>query len=377
VTRPRVFVSSVVEGFEAYREAARAAIHSAGGEAILVNEDFPSIHTSSRNACLDAVASSDIFVLLIGTRGGWRTPSGRLVVEEELEEARRRRLPILVFIEDAEQDTDARTLSKTVSDYVEGYFRARFQGPDGLGHEVTRALRLLVEISQRPTVNRNELSPFFGRPYRVGDQTTLRFVLVPERREEIIDPVKLGSVDFAERLLEIAHSRLIRLFGYGFAKEPPSVSGDALIIEQQGGNDWRRGIQAVRLELHESGAMILDSNVTGRTERVNSSDLMGTFRIATEDVEAALATDFRFAAAIYEEVDPYRRHQRFLWNSALSGVGYRTFARNPQPSQSYTMATTERGEPFMAFPEGRPIDRSGIAQPAPEIERAVYTWTRK
>jgi hypothetical protein len=211
----------------------------------------------------------------------------------------------------------------------------------------------------------------------VGDQTTLRFVLVPERREEIIDPVKLGSVDFAERLLEIAHSRLNRLFGYGFAKEPPSVSGDALIIEQQGGNDWRRGIQAVRLELHESGAMILDSNVTGRTERVNSSDLMGTFRIATEDVEAALATDFRFAAAIYEEVDPYRRHQRFLWNSALSGVGYRTFARNPQPSQSYTMATTERGEPFMAFPEGRPIDRSGIAQPAPEIERAVYTWTRK
>jgi hypothetical protein len=123
--------------------------------------------------------------------------------------------------------------------------------------------------------------------------------------------------------------------------------------------------------------MVLDSNVTGRTERVSSSDLMGTFRIATEDVEAALATDFRFAAAIYEEVDPYRRHQRFLWNSALSGVGYRTFARNPQASQSYAMASTERGEPFMAFPEGRPIDRSGIAQPASEIERVVYTWTRK
>ena len=168
MSRPRVFVSSVVEGFEVYRAAARAAIHSAGGEAILVNEDFPSIHTSSRNACLDAVASSDIFVLLIGTRGGWRTPSGRLVIEEELEEARRRRLPILVFIEDVEQDGDARTLSKTVSDYVEGYFRVRFQGPDGLGREVVRALRPLIEISQRPTMNSNELSPFFGRPYKSG-----------------------------------------------------------------------------------------------------------------------------------------------------------------------------------------------------------------
>jgi hypothetical protein len=86
--RPRVFVSSVVEDFQAYREADRAAIHAAGGEPILVNEDFSSMQTSSRNACLDAVASSDIFVLTIGARGGWRAPSGRLVVEEELEEAR-------------------------------------------------------------------------------------------------------------------------------------------------------------------------------------------------------------------------------------------------------------------------------------------------
>jgi hypothetical protein len=118
-------VSSVVEGFGAYREVARTAINAAGGEPILVNEDFSSLHTSSRNACLDAVASSDIFVLLIGARGGWRTPSGRLVVEEELDEARRRRLPSLVFIEDVEQTPTprvyrglSRTISTATSEYV-------------------------------------------------------------------------------------------------------------------------------------------------------------------------------------------------------------------------------------------------------------------
>jgi hypothetical protein len=375
--RPRVFVSSVVEGFQAHREAARAAIHAAGGEPILVNEDFPSIQTSSRNACLDAVASSDIFVLVIGARGGWQAPSGRLVVEEELEEARRRRLPILVFIEEVEQDVDAGRLSTTVSDYVDGYFRVRFRGPDGLGRELARALPPLIQTSKRPAMSPIELSAYFERPYKAGDETTLRFVLLPERLDEIVDPVRLGSDEFADRLLELGHSKSIALFSYQRAKEPPSISNDSLIIEQPAGNDWRRGIHAVRMELHESGAMVLDSNVTGRRERANSSDLMGIFRIAIEDVEASLAADFRFASAVYEDIDPYKRHQRFYWNVALSSLGHRSFARNPQPEQAYTMNMQERSEPAVAFPIGRQMDRLLLAQPGREIERAIHAWTRK
>jgi hypothetical protein len=375
--RPRVFVSSVIEGFDVQRQAARDAIRAAGGEPILVNEDFPSVNASSRNACLDAVASSDFFVLIIGARGGWRTPSGRLVVEEELEEARRRRLPTLVFIEDVEQDADAKNLSRKVSDYVDGYFRVRFRGPEELRRELERALRPLFETAQRPAVNPNELSVYFEHSYKVGDQTTLRFVLVPERREEIIDPVRLGSGDFVDRLLELGHSKSIGLFSYQRAKEPPLLSNDSLIIEQPAGNDWRRGIQAVRMELHESGELVLDSNVTGRTERANSSDVMGMFRIAIEDVEAALAADFRFASAVYEEVDPHKRHQRLFWNAALSNLGYRSFARNPQPEQAYTMDTSERNDPAVAFPVGRPIDRLILSQPATEIERTIHTWTKK
>ena len=84
---------------------------------------------------------------------------------------------------------------------------------------------------------------------------------------------------------------------------------------------------------------------------------MDVFRIAIEDVEAAFATDFRFAAAVYEKIDPYKRHQRFYWNAALSSLGYRSFARNPQPGHSYTMTTSERTAPAVAFTAGRSIDR--------------------
>ncbi len=42
-SRPRVFVSSVIEGFAEFRQATREAIAAAGGEPVLVNEDSPSL----------------------------------------------------------------------------------------------------------------------------------------------------------------------------------------------------------------------------------------------------------------------------------------------------------------------------------------------
>ena len=130
--RPRVFVSSVVEGFEAHRDAARIGIEKAGGEAILVNEQFPSMVTSSRNACLDAIDSCDYFLLVLGSRGGWKTPSGRLVVEEELEHAHLRKLPVVLFLENATRDAESERLARRLSDYVDGFFRTQFTGPDEL-----------------------------------------------------------------------------------------------------------------------------------------------------------------------------------------------------------------------------------------------------
>ena len=144
--------------------------------------------------------------------------------------------------------------------------------------------------------------------------------MVPVRHEEIIEPVRLGSEEFADRILEVGHSKPIGLFRYQRAKEPPSISEDALIIDQPASDDWRRELQAVRMQFHESGAMALDSNVTGRRERANSSDMMDIFGIAIEDVEGALASDFRFVDAVYEEIDPYKRRQRLFWNAALIGL---------------------------------------------------------
>ncbi len=56
--QPRVFVSSVMSGYEEYREAAPAGIRQAGCDPVLA-EDFAARGTSSGNACLDGVPSAD------------------------------------------------------------------------------------------------------------------------------------------------------------------------------------------------------------------------------------------------------------------------------------------------------------------------------
>src|SRR5437764_1091394 len=127
--RPLVMVSSVVEGFAEFREAARRGIEAAGGVPLLVNEDFASQAQSSRNVCLDAVASSDMYLVIVAERGGWETPSGKLATEEEYEEALRRKKPVLVFLSPGPRDAKAKRFASRLSQYTTGHFRESFSTP--------------------------------------------------------------------------------------------------------------------------------------------------------------------------------------------------------------------------------------------------------
>jgi hypothetical protein len=376
--RPRVFVSSVVEGFAEYRQAARNGIAQAGGEAVLVNEDFPSQASSSRNICLDAIDSCDIFLLVVGARGGWKTPSGRLVVEEEFEHARARKLPVLVFLEDVPGDADAQRLAKILSDYVDGNFRVKFTGAAELQGQIERSLRPILATQEDRPMDHDPIAAHLLKPHRFSDQTSLRFGIAPERMEEVFDPLDLASPDFAERMMEIGHRRDVRLFGYRYAKDAPRLEQTWLVIEQTLGDNWSDGRQGVRLAVGENGVVLIDTNATGRAKRSNSFDLADIMTVSIENVEALLEASFRFTLALYDDKDPHKRHQRFYWNSVLAGMGNRTLVRNQlDQQQSYRMNAGDKDDRLPAFAEARLITRADIAQPAREIERAVLYWQRE
>lgn len=373
--KPRVFVSSVVDEFGEYREAARRGIEAAGGEPVLVNEDSPSLARSSRNACLDAIDSCDYFISIVGSQGGWTTPSGLLVVEEEYERARTRRLPVLAFLSDGDRDSEAQAFAHRLSDYVDGTFRRSFTTPAGLEREVERSLRALIPGTPAQDMKKRQFRDPLAALYQLPYTAMLRFVLSPEREEEVVDPVRLEGEAFLRRVFEIGHGADVGLFSYERPKAPTMENGALRITQTE--TDGRHGHgQHVRLELTEPGDVIIDANVSGRVQRGSTYDMLDSMVVAIEDIENVLAMCFRFVAALYADIDEYKRHQRFFYNVALSGLENRTVQRNPKPQSSYSMSMRSK-EAMVAFDEPRLIDRATLTSPQREIERVTVLISRR
>ncbi|MBW1674040.1 MAG: DUF4062 domain-containing protein, partial [Deltaproteobacteria bacterium] len=202
---PRVFISSVIDGFKEYREAAKNGILDVGGEPVFV-EDYPALSISPRTACLDGVSSCDLFIIIIGTRGGWTAPSGKLVVEEEYEEARRCKLRILAFVQNTDRDEGATRLVAKISDFVNGVFRPTFVTAKELQSAVGEALGPIIDHYSNQEVDLHSINEKFENPYEIYNETSLRFAFGPERVEELIDPVYLESEELRHKLFEIGHS---------------------------------------------------------------------------------------------------------------------------------------------------------------------------
>jgi len=373
--KQRVFVSSVVDGFGQFREAARAAIIAAGGAPVLVNEDLPALATSSRNACLDVIDSCDYFISIIGSRGGWTAPSGKLVVEEEYEHARARKKPVLAFLQTVQRDADATRFAEHLSDYVDGVFRRSFSTVGELQAEITQALSALIDEAQESMNMPHHQRDYFDDPYIVPNMAMLRFVLLPERQEEVVDPMRLGSDSFRNLVYEIGHLASVNLLSYERPKTA-DIFGDDLVITQTESNGRHGEGQHVRIQITGVGEIVIDANVTGRVSRRPSYSISSSMVVAAEDIEAVLVLCFAFTAAFYDRIDPHKRHQRFAFNAGLSGLAYRTIVRNPEARSSCQMSMRDN-KTILAFDESRVVDRNDLSSPSGDVQRALTLLTRR
>ena len=374
-SRPRVFVSSVVEGFEEHREAARRGIEAAGGEPVLVNEDFPAQPDSPRNACLDAVDSCDIYLAIIGDRGGWTAPSGRLVVEEEYDRARARNLRPLVFLKDVDRDDDAEQLVHKMSDYITGRFRIQYDTPEDLEAEVQRALESIIDSHRLPRTDMAALQQESEEPYKFGNDASLRFLLAPVREEEVLSPVDLESEELEDLVYGIAHDRDLGLFEYEKSKQR-TIEENALAVYQKSPGRGRGG-EDTRIEVRQSGFVAIDINISSRA-RADDTTGMATMTVSIDEVRSLLEPCFLFSSGLYDEIDEYERYYESAYNVTLV-VGHRTIEEQKDPNRSSVQMPTgrSRGEVFTAFDEPRRIGRPDLRDPGDEMERVTTLMRRK
>jgi len=374
--RPRIFVSSVMEEFGDFREAAKKGIIAAGGEPVLI-EDYPALAKSPRTACLDAVASSDVYLAIAGERGGWTAPSGKLAVEEEFEEATRRKLSVLAFIQNTDRDEDAQRFTDLLSDYVTGVFRTTFDTTADLETLVENAARPLVQHYTTPEVDVTALEEKLKHPYRINTETCLRFVLAPSRTDEIIDPAALESPELEQQLYEIGHSPQVRLFSF---KRPKTaeVKIHEIVVFQSDEGGRGEGVDTVRMELTTTGAIIIDLNVTGGLPQDLHDRSLRDMVILDGDVAASLRRCFAFSVAFYEAKDPFSRYDGLLYNATLSGMGFKNLVARPPQGNSISMNMNQYEDDLVvAFDEPRMLTRSDLKRPEAEIEATLSLFRRR
>ena len=121
----KVFVSSVILGFEAEREAAARGACTLDHE-VKRAEDFNATSASPQATCLAGVRWADAVVLLLGRRYGDVQSSGLSATHEEYREARNR-CDVLAFIQTGiEREAKQDAFVKEVQDYTQGIFTRGF-----------------------------------------------------------------------------------------------------------------------------------------------------------------------------------------------------------------------------------------------------------
>lgn len=145
----RVFVSSVRHGLEEERDALPALITAVGHTPIRF-EDFSAQTTPSRQACLDGLATADVYLLILGPKYGHRfSDTGQSPTHDEWAAATAAGMQRLVYRKQGVRfDDDQQALSRSIGDYASGVFYDTFTTTTGL---LTKVVAKLRELEHAPS----------------------------------------------------------------------------------------------------------------------------------------------------------------------------------------------------------------------------------
>lgn len=314
----KIFISSVISGFEAYREA---AAHSARllGHDVLRSEDFGASPDSPQRACLSAVRAADAVLLLLGSRYGDPQPSGLSATHEEYREARERGL-VLAFVQTGVEREQAQEIFiREVQQWATGHYTAQFATPAQLGDAVTQALHKLALSQATGPADEGEMlnraESLIPKTAPAGS-ATLCVVVATGPRQQILRPSELEVPELARKVMQEA------MFGtrafLGTEQTKSAMKGNALIITQP---------QASIL-IDELGTVQIV-----RPAHVQDQRAYGLPVLIEEDVRAFIENGLAFAGWLLDTVDPLGRVSDVVPVAAVVGgghLGWRTRAEQQQ-----------------------------------------------
>lgn len=322
----KVFISSLISGFEQQRAAARRAVTALRSQPVMA-EDFGAQPSSPQIACLQGLRGSDLVVLILGERYGF-VPAGSTIsaTHQEYREARGTK-PVIAFVQQGvTPEPEQAAFIDEVQAWEGGLFRGGFSTPDELQDGVTRALHDYSLANAVGPVDEQEIAARAAAliPAENRNQVTSTFVYVaiaggPSQR--ILRPAELEAPALAEHLQQSAMFGDHRLFDRTRGSDSGLVNADLVVRQERGASVMltEQGSIAIRVPL--------DEPATGQR---GFNAMAGMMVIVEEDARQRLATALGFAAALIERIDPTQRLTRLAIAARISGAEYRAWRTRAQ-----------------------------------------------
>lgn len=360
----RVFISSVITGFEPYRQAAADAVRLLGHEVIRA-EDFPALAASPQQACLAGVRRSDVVVMLLGERYGQRQASGKAATEEEFDEAATSK-PLLVFTQTGvDRVSDMVAFVERVQRWAGGSLTAPFSTPDDLRNRVTRALADHAVAEQAGRIDDDEIlaRALALIPSDRHHTDVLAVAVAAGPRQQVLRPGQIESAELCESIKREAMFGSARVINSERGARC-QIRGEALVVA----ND----LDVLILDPLGSVAMI-------RPARPHPRSMTGLNPIIEEDVAEEVERSLRFAGVVLDLIDSTGRLTVVAPVASIHGsaIGWRTRAEQAaSPNAMSGGFGTRQGEgPVRLSPTTRP--RRHLAMNAPELAEDLTVLLRR
>lgn len=343
----RIFISSVISGFERERAAAVAAVRALRHTPIMA-EDFEVSPTSPQAKCLAGVRGADAMILLLGERYGARQAFGFSATHEEFHEARER-CPVLSFVQSEVTPEPAQAeFIREVQDWASGGFTGSFSTPESLQMALVGALHAWELSQARGGPNPQEMVeralailPKEQRGYHTGT-TRLALAIAGGPRQEVLRPSQIEDTSLARDLHQTA------LFGPSpvFAGESGvsrELEGHRLTLAQD------RPTRSITLD--QDGSLVFQLPLV---EAAGS----GFPAIIEEEVRETLTNALHFASQVLDQIDPRQRISHVSVAATLLEADYRAWRTRAQHAASPGSGTMGHGgdtsQPATLSPPERP-----------------------
>jgi hypothetical protein len=318
----KVFISSVIKGYESYRDAAANAIGMLG-HTVIRAEEFPAAPDAPQQVCLRGVREADLVLLLMGERYGYVAPSGMSATHEEYRETRER-VPVLVFIEAGlPREVEQQKFVSEVQSYVSGHYTNNFTSAKDLQAAVVKGLHQYeLSVTNGPVDEAEMLKR--AKSLIPADRSAggpiISVVVVGGPRQQVLRPAEIEDSKLSKKIMQQAMFGEHPIFLTDFGNKA-SVDDNSITLEQNGRN------ASIRLDELGTVRIMIPARDSDRRDPMSSMTLI------EEDIQQKISQMIQFSGWILDQIDPLRRLTDVVVVAGLTGAGYLGWlTRNEMPS---------------------------------------------